>query len=705
MSRPSAFRSVGYGLLALLAAPLAAGGAIAPDYHVPVPEVRTLANGLRVVVFHDTRLDLVQMLIRVPGGVDAEPSSQAGVASLTAQCLSRGTTSRDAATLARDFSRIGATVQASANRDAATISGAFVASQLGAGLELVSDMLVNPLFPDADVRRLANQSASTLLQLHQNPAATAEEQVWPLALENRPVGRPLLGTTGSLLNLGREQVRVFHRDRYRPDRAVLILAGDVTMDHAMALANEWFGRWTGRVADPPAAAPAAAGPRVRIIDMPGARECEVRLALAVPGRRAPDEAARAIAAQMIEIDLADRARRVPASALRSDLALLRDRGVWTMGGSAPADSAGALAARLKSEMRRRLAATPDAEQVSAARTVALGTYPLRFETLAGVANQWSTADSYGLGADYLERVPRTIGALTAADLAAALKASGSADRAVILAVGPAAKLKRALAPFGTSEVLVLDAAATVTPVADAPGSPEDVARGRRVIDQAIAAHGGLAKLKGIHDSVIDAEITLNMQGNQLNGRMRQIRKDPDKMVYTTSFQGIDTRQVLNGRQAWTSLGANTPAREADSASVRAMRGGFESDLPHLLLSAADSTSRVTARPAERVGDVLADAVDVTPRGGEPRRMFFDPASHRLIAMDVAEQMSRTGAIPSRRFYRDPRTVDGVVWPHEEERLLAGNPFMTIRITEIHVNIGVDDREFARPGAPGPAPGR
>ena len=69
-------------------------------------------------------------------------------------------------------------------------------------------------------------------------------------------------------------------------------------------------------------------------------------------------------------------------------------------------------------------------------------------------------------------------------------------------------------------------------------------------------------------------------------------------------------------------------------------------------------------------------------------------------------LSRNHATPRLRgYYRDHRPVAGVLWPHEEERQLAGNPFMTIRISNIAININVDDREFIKPGTPGAAPGR
>src|SRR5262245_8315794 len=105
-------------LALLLAAPGVARSAGAPV-------TRTLANGMRVAVYEDHRLPIVQFQLVVPAGLAAEPREQAGIANLTVQMLATGTASRDAVEFTQAVQQLGGTLGGSVTRESATVSGAF----------------------------------------------------------------------------------------------------------------------------------------------------------------------------------------------------------------------------------------------------------------------------------------------------------------------------------------------------------------------------------------------------------------------------------------------------------------------------------------------------------------------------------------------------------------------------------------------------
>ena len=178
------------------------------------------------------------------------------------------------------------------------------------------------------------------------------------------------------------------------------------------------------------------------------------------------------------------------------------------------------------------------------------------------------------------------------------------------------------------------------------------------------------------------------------------------MVYSTRFANVSTVQTLNGDRAWATpgpgnAGGRGEAQDLDSLSVAAMRSGFESDLPHLLLAAA-AGSRVAARGRQQVDGLEADAVEVARGGGEPRMLYFEVSTHRLIAMDQwgvepIEAPAGGGArFTARRIYRDYRPVQGIPWPYGEERLLAGQTQMKLTTKRVVLNAGVDETMFEKP---------
>jgi hypothetical protein len=290
---------------------------------------------------------------------------------------------------------------------------------------------------------------------------------------------------------------------------------------------------------------------------------------------------------------------------------------------------------------------------------------------------WLLADQQGRPGDDFATYPDRVEHFTPADLQTALGKGADPARAVVIAVGPAAKLERALRTFGPVEVVraldVLDVSSPALAVRSA--SPEEIAQGRALVAQALAAHGGADRLRGIHDSIVDAHMQLTVQGELLSGTLRQMRKEPWRMVQSSVFGGGEVSQVLNGAQAWSKSPGDSLLRDADSSTVVGLRSGFETDLPHLLLSAADTTTRVAARGSETIGTQVCDRVDVLLPDGQVRRLYFAADTHRLTAIDMPEPGS-SSPVP-RAGCTMTRDVSGCSGPGEE-RLLAGQNYMTLK---------------------------
>ena len=685
-------------LVALFASPVLALG----PYRAPRPETRTLDNGLRVVVFPDPRVPLVAVDLRIPAGVVDEPGDQGGIANVTARMLGRGTTSRPAATFARDLARLGTTLAVEPRREFTTVRCTFLSRDFENGVELIGDAVSHPVFLEEEFRRAANQAGRAVAQLHQDPLATAAEQLWTLALPDQPAARPPLGRLQTMGPLTRDQTRAFHRDHYRPGGAVLAIAGDVTPERAFSAATQWFGSWVSAPPpSPPAAGVRASGSaRVRIVDQPSAAGCAVAVGLIVPGRSAADALARSVAATVLEQRLAARfGSAAMGRDARSVLELTRDAGLWFVEATGPVDSALVLARRLEGEIARFLAAPPAPAEASGAQNRIQRGFPLAFETAEGLLSQWQAADFAGFPADYFDTYGARVLALTPASLHAAARREADSGRALVVAIGPARRLEPLLRSRGAVEVVTLDPLPGSATPADTlpPPTAEQVAAGRRLAAHALAAHGGREKFEAIRTSMVDASIRLQVPGNELLGSMRQLRKLPDKLALVTSLAGLDTRQVLNGNRTWTVMAETDTVQEGDSLEVATLRVALISDLPHLLLAANDPQARVAARGRDRIAGREVVRLEVV-LGNDPWRMLFlDAVNHRLAAFEQRERGPR-GYYVSRSVYSDYRPLDGIQWPYHEERFIANQPLMELDVNTVEFNLQLDERHFEPPKA-------
>jgi len=706
-------RSFAAALVTVLSAGSAGVFAAEPLAFVPpAPVLRTLPNGLRVAVFQDRRLPLVHLQLLLPAGGAQDAVETPGVASAAALLLRAGTSSRTAGSFAADVDFLGGSISAAAARDYSAVSGTFLAADFEAGLELFADAVVNPTFPPDQVEHFRAQAAEQLFPARQNPAAQAEDQLWAIAFQGHPYGRSPLGTLETLGGLGREAVRAFHRDFYRPDRAVLAIAGDVDPELAFAVASDRFGSWAGRAATPPrppVPAPPAAM-RIQLVDRPGLDRSEVRIGLVGPSRTDPDALPLQMANYILGGGLSSRftqSLRVDGGLpydVRSSHTILRDAGLVSLGTVARNDSVAILVVRMRDELGRLRTQPPDEEEVAAVRRTFENSFALQFQTPEALIAQWMGADFYGLTSAWLDHYVENVGAVTAAQVAAAASRWLDPSRCVVVVVGPAAELKGQLEALGPVEVVVAgDGAVVAAPVAPLPANPGQKTRGRELLAQAFTAHGGLERLRRVTDTTLEGDMVVQLEGRSLTLVVRQIRKEPFRLRYSTSISSMENGQILNGGRGWLySKDDSLQVTGVDSVGVEALRAVFRSDLLHSLLAAAEPAVEVAWLGPGRVDGRAADVLEVTAAafsGGGPaeqRLLYLDATDHRLIAEDLGDAGMRASPMAVRRVYRDHRTVAGVLWPFYEERLIGGTKTMTLSLESVTINTGVSEQTFEPP---------
>jgi zinc protease len=688
-------RSIAALALAVLLVFATAAAAPAP-YRPPVPQVRRLANGLTIAVFPDHRLPIAQIAVLVPGGSMQEGAEELGVAALTASLLTQGSASRTAGEFETELVHRAITMNGNAGREYATISAGCRVEDFEAAMGLLAEAVLTPVFPEDEIDAARVRQVQQLPITRQNAGGVADEHAFALAFPGQTAGYPTGGTMTTLNEIHRSEVQEFHRRCYRPDRALIAIAGDVDTAKVFPLVTELFAPWRGTA--PGAETPKFATgtrPHVRIVDVPGRGLSEFRVLLPAPGRESPDAVTTQLVAALLETHVRGRA---PVEE-RASVNALTGGGVLVVSGSAPSDS---IPARLRG-VRAALAAVstqpPPADLLAAARRRLADGYALQFETLGGVINQWLSARAAGLPDDApATRADRWL-AVTPEDIARVARASAGAPAPVIVVVGPAAKLKAPLAAIGTVEVVDVASSPVAVPMspsrARAAPTPEQTADGKRLIADAVKAHGGVERLRGIHDSVLEAQAIMMLNDQEVTGTLKESRKDPARYLASMVVRTAYGLQGLQGNdKGWviaSSIGDTAIA--ADSLTLASLRTAFSSDLVHVLRSAQDPASRVAARGRERVGAGEVDVVEVVAADGRRRVLFFDGASHRLVAIEQSEAGTD---VPVRRSWSDFRPVKGVLWPFAETRTLRGQRLMTLQIRSVQLNVGVADAAFAPP---------
>jgi zinc protease len=670
---------------ALAAAPApAVADAPAPAPVFPVPVMRTLANGLRVAVFPDARAPIVQMQLLVPAGVVAEPDSLPGLAPLTAMLVDDGTSSRTAEQFASELGAIGASFSTSASRDYAQVACGVRSSSFEQAAELVSDAALNAVFSEEAFSTSRRLIAQQLGLQRQSAASVADDRVWGAAFGSHPYGHSASGDIQSLIGTTRDHVQSFYRGRWRPDRAVLTISGDVTPERAFAVAEEWFGRWSGKTSGDRAVASPAQSSGIEIVDLPGARWSEVRLAWVGAGRASADAAAWPLVASGLE------QAGLPAAA-RVSLQTLRDASMLSVAFGAPTDSVAAFTRRVRDAVRSYASRPPAGAALDALRRHAAHSFPLPLETLGAYASQWQAFDFAGQGADGIAKQYARL--VAGVDLSPALKAL--AQPPAMLVAGPGDVLGEKLQPLGAVSVVPYHR----TPIAQvdtlAAPTPEQAKRGRAAITAAVLAHGGITKLAAAKVLVNEGEMMLYAGQQEFSGQFSNVLQDPDRLSFATRILQFESRQVLVADSAWTLAQSDTAAlMEVDSAGVATLKGSLHGDLVHLLRAANAPGSRAARRGVEAIRGRNCDLVDFVAPGGTRWRFAIDVVTRRVLAIDGA--LGNDLKWHQRRLYSEFKPVSGLILPTVEERFAEGERVSRFTTTRASVNQEIDPALFRKP---------
>ena len=255
---------------------------------LPAGDRFALANGLTVVRVARPGVPLVSAALVLRAGQDANPPDRPGLAGFTAALLEDGTQARSATDFAEQVADLGATLAAKAGREDARIEFAGLRSGLADGLGLVADAARNAAFDPAEIERRRAARHAALLQQREDARATVAavaQRAW--YGEGHPLGASPLGDEAALAATTRDDLQGFWRSRYRPDRAALVVAGDVGADELRTLAERLFGGWQPDAAasDAPVrgTAPRPTAARLVLVDKPGTPQ--TALALVGPGPR------------------------------------------------------------------------------------------------------------------------------------------------------------------------------------------------------------------------------------------------------------------------------------------------------------------------------------------------------------------------------------------------------------------------------------
>ena len=204
--------------------------------------VRTLGNGMRVIVKTDRRAPVVVSMVWYRVGSVDEVNGETGVAHVLEHMMFKGTKEVPAGEFSRIIAAAGGRDNAFTGRDYTAYFQTLHKSHLGLALRLEADRMVNlVLSPEEFEKEKRVVMEERRWRTDDRPHALVYERLMANALIAHPYRHPVIGWMSDLEHMRLEDAREFYETWYAPNNAILVVVGDVSPEVVFTLATEHFG--------------------------------------------------------------------------------------------------------------------------------------------------------------------------------------------------------------------------------------------------------------------------------------------------------------------------------------------------------------------------------------------------------------------------------------------------------------------------------
>jgi zinc protease len=440
-----------------------------PNLKLPVLERATLSNGLKVVLAERHEIPVVNFWLQVDAGYAADQFAAPGTDSMTTALLDGGTVKRKALEISEDLAQLGAQLHTYSNLDTSTVFLSALKTNLDPSLDLYSDVILHPVFPESDFLRQQKQQLAAIEREQVTPVPMAL-RVMPELLygANHAYGTPLTGsgTRASISKLTREDLVKFHDTWFKPNHSTLIVVGDTTLSALTPELEKIFAEW--KPGDIPkkniATVSYPSKPVVYLLDRPGALQSVILAGEIAPPTDNPDEIA---IETMNNIFGGDFGARINMD--------LREDKHWSYGaqslfvdarGQRPfivfapvqTDKTKESLAEIDKQFRAILGPQPPTpEELAKVKNTETLSLPGSRETMIEVGRSIAKVIEYGLPDDYYQKYAGRVRALQIPEIEAAAKQVLRPDRLVWVVVGDRSKIEAGVRELNLGEVRFLNA--------------------------------------------------------------------------------------------------------------------------------------------------------------------------------------------------------------------------------------------------------
>ena len=654
----------------------------APEIKIGSPESFELKNGLKVIVVENHKLPRIafNLILNIEAIREGE---KAGYVSMAGELMRTGTSSKSKGEIDEEVDFIGATL----NTSPTGIYASSLTKHSEKLLELMTDVLYNPIFPQEEFDKLKKQTLSGLAAEKDDPGSISSNVSSVLLYgKDHPYGE--LTTEETVERITIEDCKNYYNTYFSPNIAYLAIVGDISVKEAKKIVKKHFKKWESKEVSLENF-PSVEGPKkteVALADRSNSVQSNINITYPIDLKKGdPDDIKIRVLNQILgaasDSRLEQQIREEKAftyyarSTYSSDMVVGNFRAFSEVRNEVT-DSA---IFEFINEFHKILDSNVNEEELRKAKAQIMGSFSRSLESPQTVASFTLNIQRYGLPEDYYTNYLKNIDAVTIEDVKQTAQKYIRPDNAHIIVVGKGSEIATKLEQFGEVTYYDIYGNSYVPEKASIPAG----LTAAKVMDNYLTAIGGEENVRALKD----LKMTLNteMQGQQL------------QIVVTSKAPNMSKTNVnMGGVAVVTSIVNGTDAKVVQMGQEAPIDDNQRKDMAFEAAIISEIAIKDLGLNAELIGVEAIDgvntyAVEITkPSSGSTTYYYAIDSGLKIRTSETAQ--GPQGEVVQETDLADYREVDGVKFPYTIT-MPMGPMKMKALAESVEVNTGVEDSEF------------
>ncbi len=206
-----------------------------------MPEIITLKNKIRLVYDYMPSVKTVAVGVFVKAGSAFEAPEQSGISHFIEHMIFKGTKTRTARDISYVIDAVGGEINAYTARELTCFYTKTLCESAPLCFELLSDMIFSSKFEDSAIKTEKAVVCDEIDMCEDAPEELVHDILNEICYPDHPIGSNILGTKQTVKSFSRQMILDYMKDRYCADTIVVSVAGGVTKDEVVSLAEKYFG--------------------------------------------------------------------------------------------------------------------------------------------------------------------------------------------------------------------------------------------------------------------------------------------------------------------------------------------------------------------------------------------------------------------------------------------------------------------------------